>query len=173
MKTMNSSQSCRKSERFFFSNVHCAGMHYPDKNAMADTKTKDEKKEIFKEIINAYMIVAEVIIETDTMKEEDEFYEDEEEEFETEDQGYEFELYKGDFKDVFMFSTNTRSVTIKIPTIHADAWIDVLEENIGITSEKSSSANGIQFKTADGVSVTLSRKKMTKAHFLLMERRSI
>ena len=70
----------QKVRKIFF---NCARMHHPDKNSKADTKTKEEKEEMFKKIMNAYKIVAEVIIEAEALTEEDEFDEDEEEEYET------------------------------------------------------------------------------------------
>ena len=111
----------------------CARTNHPDKNTDMDDKSKEEREEEFKSILNAYNIVAEAIIESDSHNTENDEDMDEDEEYETEDQGYdEIEFEKEEFKEVYVFSTNTRSVTIRIPTVHADARIDVLTEKIGI-----------------------------------------
>ena len=137
----------------------CARRNHPDKNSDADIKTREEREETFKKLLNSYNILAEAILESDHADTDDEDYDDDSD---TEDQGYdEIEFNKEEFEEVSMHSTNIRSVTIKIPTIHADAWKDIFQEQFGIKSDRTSSSNGIQFKTAEGVSITL-WKKMTE-----------
>ena len=68
-----------------------------------------------------------------------------------------------------MFCTNTKSVTIKIPTNHADAWKAVLEEQIGIKGDRSKNSNGIQYKTESGVSITLWKKFKEEESTILID----
>ena len=110
----------------FFS---CARRNHPDKNVNEDKKTKEDREEAFKNLLNAYNVVAELIIEEKSEDVED----DDEDVYETEDQGFEeIEFEKEEFKEVNLVSTNVQSVTIKIPTDHADSWKSVFEEQIGI-----------------------------------------
>ena len=60
-------------------------------------------------------------------------------------------------------------MTIKIPTIHADAWKDVLDERVGIKADRSSTSNGIQFKTKNGVSITLWKKHNENESTILID----
>ena len=131
---------------------------HPDKNSKADNMTREKKEEAFKKLLNAYKLVTEFIIENDINEENSES--DEEYDSDTEDQGDEEICFTAEeYKDVNMFTTNSHSVSIKIPTKHADAWEQVLDEYLGNKIDRTSGHNGVQFKSQKGVSITLWKKK--------------
>ena len=148
----------------------CARRYHPDKNIDSDENTKEEREEIFKKLLNAYTLVSETIIESYSTENEEGDEDEDDSDYDTEDQGFdEIEFEKEEYKEVNMFSTNTKSVTYKIPTIHADAWKAVLGEQIGIKCDRSKSSNGIQFKTLSGVSITLWKKIKEEESTILID----
>ena len=60
---------------------------------------------------------------------------------------------RAEFKDANRVNLNEKSVTIIIPTEHADTWKEVLKDAIGMTADRSKSNNGIQFKTNEGINI--------------------
>ena len=75
-----------------------------------DEKTKEERGELFKRLLNAYTLVAKVIIASESAgKEEGDEVFDDDGEYKTQDQGYEeIEFQKEEYKEVNMFCTNTK-----------------------------------------------------------------
>ena len=108
-----------KAVRKTFFNI--AKFNHPDKNAAEEEKTKEEREEFLKKVLNAYNLVVKAIFENEKRyMEEDDVEEDEDED--TEDQGDDEICFTEEkFKEVNLVKTNQRSLTIKIPTKHADA----------------------------------------------------
>ena len=86
-------------------------------------------------------------------KENEDEYEEEDEDGDFDD---EITFTQEEFKEVNFVKTNTRSVTIKIPTKHANAWEEVLEKEVGNKCDRTATSNGTQYKTTNGVSITIS-----------------
>ena len=121
----------------------CARKTHPDKNSNTDSATKEKRKEKFKKLFNAYKLTTEFIIQNEDNQEDTEDYEDFDSD--TEDQGDEEICFdEKEYREVNIVSTNSHSVTIKIPTIHADTWEQVLDQEYGTKIDRSVNNNGIQ-----------------------------
>ena len=66
---------------------------------------------------------------------------------------------------------NLQSITIEIPSAHAEAWEQILDEEFKIKVDRSEISNGIQYKSEKGISVTLWKKKADKVSTLLINGR--
>ena len=118
---------------------------HPDKNIELDEKSTLEKEEELKRLLQAYKEVGEFILEN-CMKEQSQ--EDEEE-----------SRVRKEFNEMNFVEIKKKSIVIKIPTQHVDAWLCALEELFGNPIDRSVNNNGKQFKTVSGISITLWKKK--------------
>ena len=64
-------------------------------------------------------------------------------------------------------TVNLQSVKINIPTVNADQWERILERNFGSPVDRSNSSNGKQYKTSEGVSITIWKKKEETSTILI------
>ena len=135
--------------RFFRMAKEC----HPDKNSYEDEECKKRKEEQFKSILNAYNEIADFLSNNVVIEEEDE----------------EEIVARAEFKEANRVNLNLKSVTIIIPTAHADAWKEILKNTIGIKADRSESHNGIQFKTNDGINITLWKKKKEDTSTIMID----
>ena len=78
-------------------------------------------------------------------------------------------IARTEFKEANHVNLNHKSVTIKIPTSHADAWKETLKNTIGITADRSKSNNGIQFKSNEGINITLWKKEKEQTSTIMID----
>ena len=113
--------------------------NHPDKNVDCDEELKKSKEETFKKILEAYKTVAEYVIENNKSDSNDE----------------EENRARDEFRESNIIQINARSVTVKIPSDQSNDWETVLADGYGNPIYRSANNNGKQFKTSEGLSITI------------------
>ena len=124
----------------------------PDKHMDEDEKVKKQYEEKFKVLTNAYRRVS-IFILKNTNKSED----DEEE-----------NLIRKEFESMNVIIMNQNSVKLSIPKAHSSLWREVFEDKFGSPKDQSATSTGVEFKTQNGVSITLWEKKKAKESTILI-----
>ena len=112
----NGRPDIRAVKRAYFEN---ALKNHPDKNINVDAKSREEKEEIFKSLLEAYKLVMEVALQDEN---------GEDEEYDSDEEVPEELCFIGEeYKNTHITKVNLQSVTLEIPSEHANAWEQVLD----------------------------------------------
>ena len=125
--------------------------NHPDKNTNCDETTKKVLEEEFSKIFTAFKNIVNFILENkDNLEDEEEC------------------IATKEFDEVNLVKINKQSMTIYILTVNILQWNEILEEHYGEPNDRSNTGNGKQYKTEDGVSLTVWEKPESKLSTMLI-----